>query len=142
MTKLSDRIEGAGEGSRELDAEIGLAHDGFYLAEPRYPGAERMYGYIDADGSRVEPGNGAQDRLIPAYTTSVDAALTLLPDGLEWELTACDPARDPRFGRFQSRIMLLTYAEDPDELGPQAIANAATPALALAAACIRAREGG
>jgi hypothetical protein len=76
----------------------------------------------------------------PAYTASLDAALTLVPEGLEWELLALDAARDPRFGRFQARIMLLTYAEDPEELGPQAIANAATPALALCAASLRARD--
>lgn len=77
---------------------------------------------------------------LPAYTASLDAALTLVPEGLEWELFGYDATRDPRFPRFQARIMLLTHAQDPEELGPQSIMNAATPALALCAAALRAHE--
>lgn len=78
-------------------------------------------------------------RAPPPWLWSIDAALTLVPEGLEWELYAYHAARDPRFGRFQTRIPLLTYGEDPEELGPQAIANGHTAALALTAASLRAR---
>ncbi len=79
-----EKLEGP---DREVDAAIAVATGKFFLAEPRYAGADRMYGYIDTDGSRVEPGNGDQHRLIPRYTASLDAAMTLLPtDG---SITMC-----------------------------------------------------
>lgn len=83
---LIERIERASEGSRELDVAIGLAVGGFFLAEPRCPGDEPMIGYVDKDGSRVEPGNGAQDSLVPIYTAGIDAAMTLVPKGWGFSL--------------------------------------------------------
>lgn len=103
MTDLSTRIEQAGEGCRELDQDIWLAID---------PNAWR----------RRTP-----HPWLIRYTTSLDAAMTLVPedaaftlgrphpDGLAWAHVYPDPDGEPVQGR------------------------AATLALALAAAAIRAR---
>ena len=115
LLELAERCEAAQGPDRGLDMLICTALNTGRRTDPRDPGPDR-------------------------FTASIDAAMTLVPKHLmEWEVCAYDAARDPRFGRFQSRIKLLNYADDPDELGPQAIANAATPALALAAASLRAR---
>ena len=136
--KLSDQVEAATGADRELDAAIGVAI-GRFRAEPNKGWPDRLdYIELREGGVQCYPGNGF-DQLVPHYTASIDAGLTLVPEGLEWEVCAYDAARDPRFGRFQSRIKLLTYTQDPEELGPQSTMNAATPALALCAAALRAR---
>ena len=73
------------------------------------------------------------------FTSSIDAALALIPEGeREWELHTA--FRDERFGRYQARVNIDLLPDDPDETGPQGIANGATPALAICAAALRARE--
>jgi hypothetical protein len=129
LLELAERCEKAEGRDRVLDGDIADALD---LA-PGWAG-ERLSGLNQATWS-----TGRDYWDAPAFTRSLDAALTLVPEGLEWELLAYDAKRDPRFGRFQARIMLLTYTEDPEELGPQAIANGTAPALALTAAALRAR---
>ena len=82
LTSLIERIEAATGGERELDAEIWLACT---------PGATRdKWSYIHKATGRectVDETRDATDRLIivPSYTTSIDAALTLLPDGFKWK---------------------------------------------------------
>ena len=64
MTDLIERLEAATEGSRELDAEID----------------ERIW--------RAKWGRGKpKDISVLYYTTSIDAALTLVPEGCGWEIT-------------------------------------------------------
>ena len=84
LTSLIERIEVATEGSRELDGDIWLACT---------PGATRdKWSYIHKATGRectVDETRDATDRLIivPSFTTSIDAVLTLLPKGMEFELT-------------------------------------------------------
>ncbi len=84
LTSLIERIEAATGGDMELDAEIWLACT---------PGATRdKWSYIHKATGRectVDETRDATYRLIivPEYTTSIDAALTLLPEGLEFEFT-------------------------------------------------------
>ena len=111
MTPLLARLEAASEGSRALDELI---------AQAVYP--ELGFGtkgdnkwYMHDVHVRIED-----------YTTSLDAALTLVPEGWAWDLMAwpdepseaaiCKPG-SPHLGRWK----------------------AATPALALVIACLRAR---
>lgn len=61
---------------------------------------------------------------IPSYTASLDAALTLVPHGKEWEM----------YGGVQP-VALIYYAGSRYVDG-----RAATPALALCIAALRARE--
>jgi len=84
LSSLIERIEAATGGDRELDAEIWLTCT---------PGATRdKWSYVHKATGRectVDETRDATDRLIivPSYTTSIDAALTLLPEGLEFEFT-------------------------------------------------------
>lgn len=80
MDELIAKLEAAKEGSRELDAEIFEAWSG----KSAYHDAR---GFSGATVRKMIQG-------LPAYTTSIDAALTLVPDGLFYELrsqyrTAC-----------------------------------------------------
>ncbi len=84
LTSLIERIEAATGGDRELDAEIWLACT---------PGATRdKWSYIHKATGRectVDETRDVTDRLIivPSFTASLDAVLTLLPEGLEFEFT-------------------------------------------------------
>ena len=87
LEELVARLEGAIDGSRELDANI-LAHI-----------AQQAGAYFVADADRSgDEGLGewlvlarSDDRSVtmrrpPAYSTRVDAALTLVPLGMGWDL--------------------------------------------------------
>lgn len=103
LDELAGRVEKLTGPCRETDAAIGLATGRFFLGEPRYPGAARMYGYVDENGSRVEPGNGSHDSLIPRYTASIDAAMTLADaadDPLDILEEALATAREERDGIY------------------------------------------
>jgi hypothetical protein len=82
LTSLIERIEAATEGSRELDGDIWLAST---------PGATRdKWSYIHKATGRectVDETRDETGRLIivPSYSTSIDAALTLLPEGFKWK---------------------------------------------------------
>jgi hypothetical protein len=64
MSDIIARLETATEGSRELDAEIGRM-----FGAPRY--------------TRNAP-NIPNQPVWPNYTTSIDAALALVPEGVKW----------------------------------------------------------
>lgn len=99
LTSLIERIEAATEGSRELDLAIHLAlfPDGEIAGWMKYPrglssregyswdisGASLIFEKRTADGRC--PHNGGVP--LPSYTTSIDAVLTLSPEGLEFEFT-------------------------------------------------------
>ena len=96
MTDLATRIEQAEGPSRELDAEIAT-----------------IFGWTPA-----------HDLVCPAYTASLDAAMTLVPDGTNVHAVILD--------KGLTRIELngtTKYLK----------VDAATPALALCAAALRAR---
>lgn len=97
MNDLITRLESADGPDRELDAMI---------------------------QHRITSGVGcgaAQDA--PRYTASIDAALTLVPDGWDWEL-------------YPREAALI----HPDLPGADVFADAATPALALCIAALRAHQ--
>lgn len=100
---LIDRLESAGEGSRELDAEIwcvelrkenvdldgyGLAHGWHFERVPdeRQPGRVQTYAVKGED--RLQRAN----RPAPSFTTSLDAAIALvtrLLPGWAWKVGTC-----------------------------------------------------
>jgi hypothetical protein len=137
LEALAARCEAGTGPDRGLDAAIGVTVGGFFLGEPRYPGAERRYGYVDSEGSRVEPGNGAADSLIPQYTGSLDAAVKLVPEGWTWSIPGfVKPWWDCRVVRIADGMVSLPL--------PQ---HCETPPLAICAAALRsaaaaARSGG
>ena len=125
LTSLIERIEAATGGDRELDAEIWLACT---------PGATRdKWSYVHRATGRectVDETRNATDRLIivPSYTTSIDAALTLLPEGNDWSL-------------FFDNGAALAGCQPASEDGCDITDTpGATPALALLAAILSARQ--
>ena len=145
LLALAERVERADGPDRELDAEIALAAGWEKSTDEEWV----EYWHLPDKGQIPhiiwQPYRardiGAFRTALPYFTASIDAAITLVPGGKEWTLDCLDPSRDPRFGHCQARIMLLDRADDPEELGPQAIANGNTPALALTAAALRAIAG-
>lgn len=78
LIELAERCMAAREPDRELDIEIALAQpEKFFNAGPYYDGAPDRIGRIDEEGERSVPGNGP-DMLVPRYTASLDAAMTLI----------------------------------------------------------------
>jgi hypothetical protein len=77
LAELIARLEAATEGSRELDAEIE------WIAHP-FPEVP------DQPGWRQLPHGPQQHVLTVAdrYTTSLDAALTLVPEGIAWAVNS------------------------------------------------------
>lgn len=79
---LADRVEKLTGPDRDLEAEIWLACT---------PGATRnKWSYVHKATGRectVDETRDATDRLIivPSFTASLDAVLTLLPDGFKWK---------------------------------------------------------
>lgn len=102
MKELIERIEGAEEGSRELDYAIA-----------------QSVGLIQSKDGAVHFG-----QWWPYYTASLDAAMTLVPEGCKWQVSTEEPGPWAWVGEPGSDIPAIM---------------AATPALALAAAALKAR---
>lgn len=122
VMKLVERVEALSGPSREVDAEI------FAILFPPKPPEE--------DEEQPPAGFGAGFHAASYwghnYTASLDAALTLVPEGDDICLTM---GTGPFVGPF-ARI----WTCDPDREEPfDHTANAATPALALTAAALHAR---
>lgn len=75
-----------------------------------------------------------------AYTASIDAALTLVPDGCGWSAGWGQILPDKPMGeaRITRNAHFIGYDANYDVIVK---ANAATPALALCIAALRARAG-
>lgn len=134
MKDLIEKLEAATEGSRELDAEIGAQLGGGVASHNCSDNTRRTYGagawFTDADNMRavlIEHTHHA-----PHYTTSLDAALTLVPEGYAWSLDF-DPKLPGKPGRPY-------YADVTDFSTHAAKAWSTTPALALCIAALKARE--
>lgn len=110
MTALSDliaRLEAAKEGSRELDVAIIRAGYGIPIVQDSWSDQDLLAGDI-----------------VPMYTRSLDAALTLVPDGWQCDVRICDGACRATVGGTKK------FGE----------ARAPTAALALCIAALKARE--
>jgi hypothetical protein len=125
LLELADACEAAEGPDRELDCAIAVSAANFFEIPPRYDGGPIGYGYHDAKGAEIHPGHGG-DQMVPAYTASIDAAMTLVPEG-------CDVTLDREKG-FGAALVFDTLGVDT--IGA---ARATTPALALCAASLRAR---
>lgn len=136
LTALAEKVEGAEGASAELDTLIYAAINGWPV-EWRGDALVRLtdfypIGTLDPSmGSRWFSGHiGA-----PPYTRSLDAALTLIPDG--WFFSIGEKRGLPRHIRF---LAWLNDHNTPDGIAVRHVeGSAATPALALTAACLRAK---
>lgn len=110
LAGLIEELEGAPEGSRELDAKV------FWFHFPEYDRATTPL------------------QACLHYTTSLDAALTLLPEGYNYQLL-----KDPGSHRLKTyRVQVKTPEFREGEIWSGA--HRTSPALALVIACLRARE--
>lgn len=73
LSGLIERVEAAGEGSRELDRAIAVARG--WVQENLYRDADYR------PGDWHHPASHAPVRDVPAFTRSLDAAMTLVPRG-------------------------------------------------------------
>lgn len=135
LRALADRCEAASEGSRELDAEIAIVT--FYggwndLDDAR--DVTRARKTLISHGAR--PGDfeivgfsGVSLRSSPAYTASIDAAMTLVDAEWFWRIGHDGEGPDPSMFRADiGGSVSFGFVK----------ATAATPALALCAASLRA----
>lgn len=126
----ADKIEAAEQGGRELDAEIavtvlGMSRDGsvFYGSDEDFV-LERDYYSIEGSA-----------RELPHYTTSIDAAMTLVPDNCGFVLHS----------PVGKRPSVALHFGDEDFPAPKTVdgwgdySSGATPALAVCAAALKAR---
>jgi len=115
LSDLIAELERATEGSRELDLAICRGIGAAVIASPRRP--------------VVKFARGDHWRSPPAYTTSLDAALSLVPEGWSWMVRNVHG----NMGGPQG----VAYCTRPDT--DNETARAATPALALVIAALKAR---
>ena len=124
MTDLADKIEAAGGASRELDAYIAVVMG----AWPNTLEAE--HSVTDEDEWSIverEPDGHKVDRFAPPhYTASLDAAMTLVPEGESYALMTIKDVVHVGIGDTEGKADFYAVA--------------ATPALALCAAALRAHK--
>lgn len=126
IERLAARCEAADGGDRGLDEAIYEALG--------FCNHKRTEYYCIEDGNDTDSGYTCLDcgrdtygaKKAPPYSTSLDAAMTLVPEGWDWTLESCSGAE-----KHGASIM-----QDP---GPYIAIRAHTPALALCAAALRAR---
>lgn len=128
MKDLIAKLEDATEGSRELDAEISAAIGN--VVEPC--GANDwavLYGTKIVEGSegRLEDEDW---RELEHYTTSLDAALTLVPEGYLWQIKQA----------VQCCALVWALEVDYDDHPVPTGYSTTHPALALTIAALKARS--
>lgn len=129
---LAERVEAASGPDRELDCRIAAAAHQSMAGEFHVVGAptyepERYFSRQEGiDWIGYDLLNNA-----PAYTASLDAAMTLVPKGLTWDLST----------DFVPCHAGIYNGRDDDEGLPAFSGDAATPALALCAAALRSHGG-
>jgi hypothetical protein len=127
LVELAERVEAATGPDRKIDAAICREIDLPLCVEPDCL-PDVMLKILD----RIEGGSEPEwddDPDCPFYTHSLDAAMTLVPEGFYWSVDARS------FAMLSMRLGEGKPYFSPLNGGP----TAATPALALTAACLRAR---
>ena len=132
ITDLITRLEAATKGSVKLDCEIALAVGWTIFRHTVQNNYDSVWDEWLPPGKL--PGAGIPGQM-PFYTTSLDAALTLVPDG--WTVARISQTDrkgwnvELREGYLSSynRVVIAPYKY-----------NAPTPALAMCAAALKARE--
>lgn len=133
MEALIQRVEAAEGPDRELDAEIAVAAG---THEWRTDAGRAVMARIEGPGQFCVPGNGGPLALVPHYTASLDAAVSLVPSGWAHHYAVRpwlrpNPATAGVWQKYQADASF--------------VADAATPELALLVAILKAllaMEGG
>lgn len=131
LLALADRCEQARGPERELDARIWCALNGKRYIDHRAVCTAYSQETSETQVDFTEPPRRTRyvsdSHRIPhakPWTASLDAAMTLVPEGLAWELVY--------------RARLSNFSASVKTEGAYYMCPAATPALALTAACLRA----
>jgi hypothetical protein len=139
MTNLSERVMSLSGPDRLLDANIHwrIQRDDFDADEDY---TDETYCYAQHGWTMNRADHGFLDSIpVPRYTSSIDAAMTLVPEGdpafsaTFWRLGNDGEGADP--AEFKAEILLCSMLTSK-----RLSATASTPALALCAAALLARE--
>lgn len=145
LTTLIERVEAASGADRELDCLIWCEVNAI---EPEWQGNCLVAGIHGIVGW-IDPGKHDRNfsctaattgpASVPAYSASLDAAMLLVPEG--WKLHFL---QDTEFDNPEARHWSVSLRPrhgrwDGTPQGAEVQAFAATPALALLAACLKAR---
>ena len=122
---LLARLESATGPDRELDAAIAVA-SGKYVREKRGRDRQEWFYSTERDYDRRCLYYGGTQRTLEAYTDSIDASLTLVPEGFYYTLGKS--ASDEFWCHVESGCEIW-------------IGSAPTLALAICIAALRARRG-
>jgi hypothetical protein len=126
IAKMSD----ATEGSRELDAEIWLSVTPHEIRD--YDGTTTLKNrYVEVAGEWFCWLDNLREK-VPACTTSLDAAVSLIPEGWAWDITSSGDACLTLPGNG-----FLSDRGDAEKWGD---GKTPTPTLAICIAALRARE--
>jgi len=126
LLTLAERCEQAAGPDRELDAEIALAIG--YTREKK--GRERIAWWRNPKGQQL--GYDGWHNFPPSFTASLDAAVTLVPEGRAWTV-----GQNLHHWHWQASINALNDEGNPTSIGFGGPCG--WPALALCAAALRAR---
>ena len=144
LDKLIARLEAASEGSRELDGMIAasLTPEGFnYWRDHEIGKAGRKIGADARCEKEPDPSFTwayFADRSVdaPAYTTSLDAAMALVPEGWAINLHYFPETGDNPPGKYWNAAANIWFVEDRNRRFRQ---DGHTMPLALCIAALRAR---
>lgn len=137
LLELAAKVEGLNGPSRAIDGMIAMA-----LGEyPSWaPIQNERQPELFTDG---KPGTRAREWLAPKFTSSVDAAMTLVPEGHTVQLSDWDHETLRQKGSWQAIVLPFgARGAMKDFTFTNRCDHAATPALALVAAALRARAHG
>lgn len=123
LNELADRVEALSGPDRRVDCAI------FATVYPdKFGDSAAMYARIDWTRNRAD-WMWLRDLGMPAYTASIDAAITLVPDGWNWGVW-----RRHDWAKQNAQVW------HPQQESWTKHGDAATPALAIVAAALRARS--
>lgn len=123
MKDLIAALESASGPDRQLDFEIGLQ-----MGITKDLGTGKWIRLDDDNRIRTVEGG------LPHYTASIDAALTLVPDG--WPFKLITDFGSPRLKNYRAQITTPRFRESEIWSG----GNNASPAIALTIAALKARD--
>lgn len=131
IVRLAEMVEQATGPDRDLDAEIAVAVLGGHIDWRQSVGTMESYPVRQFASSAHVAGHGCDPVL--TYTASLDAAMTLVPNGVD--------ASSERFRleEYTTNGVLAEHVRASAWVPGAKRAFAATPALALTAAALRAR---
>ena len=129
MEALIDALERATVGKLELDRSIAMELEPLpcepFKTDLAWGADRRMYYILGRRGK-----DDKKAKTAPAYTTSLDAALTLVPEGMNWCIS--------NHGQIGAEDMAFAGVFGSPMVGSECDTNAPTSALALCIASLRA----